>query len=587
MSQYQSISIKKAMNNIVSNKYLLPAIQRKFVWSIEQIERLFDSILRGYPINSFMLWEIKDKEIKHNYKFYQFIKNYVQKFNEDNPDVAIELLEDNFFAIIDGQQRLTSLYIGLKGSYKIKMPSKWWHENEEKTPMYNKKLYLDISAPLSSDIDNEKEYNFKFMSDEEKIKDEKLNPNHIWFLVGEILNYENSGEVFDYLYSQDLAQNEFARKTLINLQNILVDKEMINYYLVDDQNQDKVLDIFLRTNSGGTPLTFSDLLMSISSANWKKYDAKEEMRITRETIYSYGTTCFDVSQDLILKSILVLTDLSDVSFKIKNFNRNNISTFENQWMDIKESIIATFRLLEQLGYGEHLLRSKNAIIPIAYYIYKNNLSNEIIKSTYSPSDKKNINKWLILSLLKGIFGGTSDTILKKIRDTIKNSSSKEFPLQEIIDSFKGETKNYSFDDEFINSLVESEFGSSDCSLVLKLLYQPILLTYGKAVHEDHMHPKSFFEDKDKNKLNSLNLSDSDKEFYLNNYNKLSNLQLLDPDNNLYKSDKPLKEWVNNQNISLKDLYLDSNSSLEISDFKSFIETRKTKIKDKLKNLLNT
>ena len=69
MSEYQSISVRDAMNNIVSNKYLLPAIQRKFVWSIEQIETLFDSILRGYPINSFMLWEIKDKDVKQNYKF--------------------------------------------------------------------------------------------------------------------------------------------------------------------------------------------------------------------------------------------------------------------------------------------------------------------------------------------------------------------------------------------------------------------------------------------------------------------------------------------------------------------------------------
>lgn len=583
MSQYQAISIKKAMNNIVSNKYVLPAIQRKFVWSIGQIERLFDSILRGYPINSFMLWEIKNKEIKHNYKFYQFLKNYVQKFKEDNPDVATELLEDNFYAIIDGQQRLTSLYIGLKGSYKIKKPSKHWQETEEKTPMYDKKLYLDISAPLTSNIDNEKYYNFKFMSEEEKEKDEKLNPSHIWFLVGQILDYENAGEVYDYLDNQNLAKNEFARKTLINLQNILVDKEMINYYLVDDQDQDKVLDIFLRTNSGGTPLTFSDLLMSISSANWTKYDAKEEMKKTRETIYSYGTTCFDVSQDLILKSILVLTDLLDVTFKIKNFNRNNISIFESQWINIKRSLIATFQLLEQLGYGEHLLRSKNAIIPIAYYIYKRNLSNEIIKSTYNFSDKEKINKWLILSLLNGIFGGTSDNVLKKIRETIKASNSKEFPIQEIIDSFKGETKNYSFDDEYIDSLIDSEYGSSNCSLILKLLYQSTSLKYGKSVHEDHMHPKSFFEDK--NNLNNLNLSDSDKKFFLDNYNKLPNLQLLDRDSNIAKSDKSLKEWVSKNNISIKELYLNPNSSLEISDFKSFIKTRKSNIKEKLKELI--
>ena len=82
MSNYQSITIKDAMNNIANSTYLLPAIQRKFVWGIDQIEMLFDSLLRGYPINSFMLWKINDNDIKQNYKFYQFIKDFVQSLEK-------------------------------------------------------------------------------------------------------------------------------------------------------------------------------------------------------------------------------------------------------------------------------------------------------------------------------------------------------------------------------------------------------------------------------------------------------------------------------------------------------------------------
>ena len=58
------ITIKEAIDNIVDRTYLLPAIQRKFVWSSDQVEVLFDSIMRSYPINSFMLWEIKESKIK-------------------------------------------------------------------------------------------------------------------------------------------------------------------------------------------------------------------------------------------------------------------------------------------------------------------------------------------------------------------------------------------------------------------------------------------------------------------------------------------------------------------------------------------
>lgn len=67
------ITIKDAIDNIFHRKYLLPAIQRKFTWSSGQIEMLFDSILRGYPINSFMFWKISEENIKSNYKFYQLL----------------------------------------------------------------------------------------------------------------------------------------------------------------------------------------------------------------------------------------------------------------------------------------------------------------------------------------------------------------------------------------------------------------------------------------------------------------------------------------------------------------------------------
>ena len=120
MSKYNSITIKEAMNLIAKNQYVLPAIQRKFVWRPEQIEMLFDSIMRNYPINSFMLWEISDEEIQKNYKFYSFIKDYADKFLEDNPEAPTQALNLPFNAVIEGQQRLTSLYIGLYGTYRYK-----------------------------------------------------------------------------------------------------------------------------------------------------------------------------------------------------------------------------------------------------------------------------------------------------------------------------------------------------------------------------------------------------------------------------------------------------------------------------------
>ena len=131
------ITIKDAIDNIDSQFYLLPAIQRKFVWRAEQVETLFDSIMRGYPINSFMFWHIKDNQIKRDFKFYRFLSEYREFFKVNNPDIDMIGTKD-FYAVIDGQQRLTSIYLGLKGTYAYKMP--------RKCGLMTKKLFLHESC---------------------------------------------------------------------------------------------------------------------------------------------------------------------------------------------------------------------------------------------------------------------------------------------------------------------------------------------------------------------------------------------------------------------------------------------------------
>ena len=59
MSSYQTaLTISTVIKNIDSKTYLLPSIQREFVWSTKQIEKLFDSIMMDYPINSFLFWKV-------------------------------------------------------------------------------------------------------------------------------------------------------------------------------------------------------------------------------------------------------------------------------------------------------------------------------------------------------------------------------------------------------------------------------------------------------------------------------------------------------------------------------------------------
>ena len=163
----QPITIKEAIDNIYNRYYLIPAIQRKFTWSSEQIEMLFDSIMRGYPINSFMFWKICDPKLKSDYKFYQFLTNYREFFADDNLDIDTTGVPD-FEAVVDGQQRLTSLYIGLRGTYAYKMPRKWLKDNEDSIP--TRRLYLCLSESVNQEYDNQKKYDFRFLTSEEYIE---------------------------------------------------------------------------------------------------------------------------------------------------------------------------------------------------------------------------------------------------------------------------------------------------------------------------------------------------------------------------------------------------------------------------------
>lgn len=554
------ITIKDAIDKIHSRQFLLPAIQRKFTWSSSQIEILFDSILRGYPINSFMLWKISDRKIKSGYKFYEFLTTYREFFAENNKDIDTKGVPD-FEAVIDGQQRLTSLYIGLRGTYAYKMPRKWWKDTEECLP--TRKLYLNLGAPVKQQYDNQKAFDFRFLSDSDIDKYSKANDGSIWFEVGQILDLDSIIKVMRYLSENSLTDNAYAYDTLSTLYEAIHVNRLINYYLQEEQEPDKVLDIFIRTNSGGTPLSFSDLLMSIASANWKKIDARKEIDNIVSEVYGIGRPGFLIDKDFVLKTCLVLF-VDNIKFQLKNFTYENVQLFETNWYRVKKSIIAAFSLFEKLGFNNSTFRAKNAAIPVIYYIYYNNIADAVVKATYDAEDKKTITKWLTLTFIKSIFGGQTDSVLVTMRKVLIENKGKKFPAQELMDSFKNDpARNYSFDDEFLDGLLEAQKDSNDAFYVLHLLY-PNLDYFNQDFHQDHLHPATTFYDEQKL---ALAIPESDREFASDakNWNGVANLQLLNGLMNESKNDTPLADWVSKNNIDKKSLYISDTTSLDVAN----------------------
>lgn len=540
MSSYQTaLTISTVIKNIDSKTYLLPSIQREFVWSTKQIEKLFDSIMMDYPINSFLFWKVpKDKA--NEFKFYEFLRNYHQKDGRHNPKADTNG-SDDIIAILDGQQRMTSLYIGLKGTYAYKLSYKRW-DNPQAYP--KRKLYLNL---LTANEETDSTYKFLFLTDAEvKEANSAVDANEqavdFWFPVGEILNFKQEYEVNTYLIKNKLTSHSdpnkamFANEALFKLFTAIHRKETISYYLEESTELDKVLSIFIRVNSGGTPLSYSDLLLSFATSQWQDKDARESINEIVDELNEIGRG-FNLTKDMVLKTCLVLGDFPDIAYKVDNFNNTNMLVIEQKWDDITTSLRLAVELIASFGFSRENIQSNSALIPIAYYIQTiGNASNFVDSSAYEE-DRKKIKKWFIASQLLHAFSSAPDGFLKPLREIIlKNPGG--FPYQQIDEKFKGTNRDISFSDDSINNLLYTKCGSGDILLVMSILYPWADLK--NHFHIDHMFPKSLFTRK---RIQKLGVPDNQADFYIDNVNYIGNLQLLEELPNKEKNNTEFKTWL--------------------------------------------
>ncbi len=558
------ISIFQAVENIERRKYLLPAIQREFVWKSEKIEWLFDSIMRKYPISSFLFWNV-EAEYRNGYKFYSFISEFRERYKIHNDEFPTNGT-NGFIAILDGQQRLTSLYIGLKGSYAYKEPRKWWDNNESCIP--TRRLYLNIIEKMKDQEDG-REYEFSFLKDSDTQSAELF--ENKWFKVGKILDLRNLSKFNTFVTENTLSSNSIEILSL--LQEAVHSDQTINFYLEEEQSLDKALNIFIRINSGGEPLNFSDLIMSIAVANWEHKNARKEIHSLVDNIWNNG---FSINKDFVLKCYLYLYS-RDIKFKVHNFSKDNAMNFERSWENIRDAIIETFKLVTSFGFNDYTLTSKNALLPIIYYLYHKKLTSNYVTSVSNIVEKKEIRKWLHSMLILKVFGGQSDAILMQIRNVFTSSISNEYIKQEIttfpVTEIKnGISKDTSLTDEFILDLLKTQKDDQYAFSILAVLY-PNLDYRNNNFHKDHLHPISIFNEET---ARSCGFSpDKTLEFLDPTFNNsIVNLQMLDANENMSKKDKSLKQWVdlevrNKDKETFYNNHLMPDVSLDISDFEIF------------------
>lgn len=546
MSKYHSITIRKALEEIQSGHYLLPAFQRDFVWKHEQVELLFDSLMRGYPISSMLFWKLHE-DSGRKYRFYRFISSYTEKYRTRSEEVKAHLTHADC-AVLDGQQRLTALNIGLNGTYAYRKKYAWERLSENNFP--TRRLYLDISRRYEDDDDG-REYRFEFLAGHDE--DLFYDGGQRWLRVGLIGVLDYDGR-WAFTKEHDLPHEQV--KIVDKLWDVIWKDETISYYEEETDDPDVAVDVFSRINSGGTRLPLSDILMAMTVANWKK-DAKKEIGSLVDDVNHMG---FYIGGDYVLKAMLYLFH-SDVRFRIGNFDNDFISECEREWEQVSDAIRSTFALVRGFGLDHGRIGSYYATLPLLYHLYWSSIYKGINTAQIYQGERLIMKRWLLKSILLRTFGYRSDTALRGARRVLEEHEWPSFPVNEIEHTLRQTATN----DDFFEQLVSCQYDSRQAWAVLSLLYSHFMFE-GMQYDIDHIHPRTAW---------NKDVSD------WNIYNSVLNLQILPKQENIRKGTMPFAEWVDMKLKSMnvyREMFLHSayipDVDLSVDNFQEFAEERK-------------
>jgi hypothetical protein len=533
--------------------FWLPNIQRPFVWSEEQMCRLFDSILRQYPISTLLVWKTKS-ELRRR----KFIDNFREEHRHRLADFYVPVDSKKKCLVLDGQQRLQSLFIGLMGSYD------------------GKELCLDI---LSGDLaaPDDIKYTFEFRA-----------PSQIQFPW---IKFKDM--VFSGTTSLTLAQNLIAaaaqpltpaEQNKISEHVSLVfkafrDDDGIAYQELDSienpqlYTDDDVVEIFIRANSGGTKLGKSDLLFSLLSSSWDNAD--EEMESLLESLNRHG---FAFNRDFILKTCLTLLG-QGARYEVEKFRKAGVrDQIETKWDDISTAVrdVLDFVRGKTFIRCDKAIPSYLALIPLVYVRYR---------YPAKWGQARDVDNYLLRSLLAGAFSGTPDQLIDDL--VVNLDTLKGFDVNELFGVIRSRGRSLELTE---GRFWEMGYGSDTIHLLFNLWYRDFNYTpaYDNNLPQiDHIFPQSVLRgvkiaNPSTGKMNLMKYREADR-------NQLANCMLLTAVENGSggKSDTPPDQWFSDKSEAYLDMHLiPKNPALWTLDkFEEFIEARKMLIHARFASLL--
>ena len=530
--------------------FWLPNIQRWFVWSEEQICRLFDSILREYPISTLLVWKTTSRIQRR-----EFIKNWKGSLRTSDFDVPEDGKKKNL--VLDGQQRLQSLFIGLKGSFE------------------GRELCLDILSGEDAAPDDIK-YRFEFRDSAEikfpwiKFKDLVFGEQRHRQVIAEFR--DKAGREFSAVETDKLQDHLYLVDRTFKMDEAITYQELDSIDTPDLYSEDDVVEVFIRANSGGTRLSKSDLLFSLLTASWE--GAVKRMEELIDSLNRHG---FSFDRDFVLKTCLVLLK-QNAAYEVQKFRKPGVrEDIEEKWDEIADAIRDVLDYVRGKTFiqCDKALPTYLVLIPLVYTRFH---FSEAWRNT------KGADSYLLRCSLAGAFGGRPDNLLDRLVKEIDQNHG--FNLDGIFGVIRSQRRNLELtEDRFWNI----DYKSDAIHLLFNLWYREFNYTpaYRNNLPEiDHIFPSS--------KLREVKMVSPDTGRKVMKYrdwtrNQLANLMLLSREENGSggKGDKTPDEWFADKDAGyLKKHLIPSDRTLwKMERFEDFIKERKSLIHDRFSHLL--
>ena len=570
-------TISKLVQKYNDKEIQLPEMQRKYVWKRDKVRALLDSIYKGYPSGSILLWET----------------DYLPETRESAVSSDIENKLETTLLLLDGQQRLTSLTAVLKGiPIKIRVGSKI-----KEMPI---EVYFNMNHPeitedyetLEQSPDNNDEDEDEDTEDEEneeldddrlvfQLKNKKIENKPNWVSVTKLFK-EGIGTI---IVEKNLDKTNPNYKKFMDRLSDLYNKKENYFYPIEILGKDKsypeVTDVFVRVNSSGAKLRAADLALAQVTSRWRG-----SMKLFTDVVAECQSAKFDLDEGTLIKC---LVSVSTWQNRFKIINRIPIDKMKSDWERTKKGLHFAINFLKENAKIEtsSVLPSPFLLIPIVCLA---------IKSDYEFSTllENQVLRWFYAAAMWGRYSrGATETALDEDLSAIKNENNPFDRMMTNILSAAGRLEVTESDIEgkntkspfFVMSYVLAKRNNAkDWGSGVTISLQNI----GKEFKNeyDHIFPKSKLEPYLLQRYN-----DTMKVKKL--INDIANMAFLSKQQNQYKTNKLPEEYFETivkergeDALTAQYITLD-NSLWTLSRYEEFLQDRRKRIVKGINDLMKS